>query len=256
MISDKHDSWFELAEVYALEALDGNERSQFEAHLSSGCDLCQKHLEEIREALTLVSKSLAPVAPPAHVKKNLMNQIAEEATPLGRAKPRLSWIRWGAGACALALAMIVIPLGWNLNQAQQELKELRGMIADFETLKAEKEDILRLISRPGTRMIRLTGLDPSPSATAILIWDFSRREGYLLTHGLPQVPGDKIYEFWVLENNQPVPAGVFTVDPTGRALFRLPPLPETKIFDKFAVTLEPAGGVSQPTGPMYLIGSF
>jgi hypothetical protein len=46
------------------------------------------------------------------------------------------------------------------------------------------------------------------------------------------------------------------VDQEGRALLRLPPLPEAKTFDKFAVTLEPAGGVLKPSGPMHLLGGL
>jgi len=38
-------------------------------------------------------------------------------------------------------------------------------------------------------------------------------------------------------------------------LLKIPSLPQGKSFDKFAVTLEPAGGVPKPTGPMHLLGT-
>ena len=53
-----------------------------------------------------------------------------------------------------------------------------------------------------------------------------------------------------------MPAGVFSVDAAGRALLRLPALPADQTFDAFAVTLEPAGGVPKPTGPMHLHGKI
>ena len=78
----------------------------------------------------------------------------------------------------------------------------------------------------------------------------------LLTSGLPQIPRDRVYELWAFAGNEPVPAGIFEVDEAGHAFLRLPPLPRAKRFDKFAVTIEPAGGVPKPTGPMHLLGSL
>lgn len=48
--------------------------------------------------------------------------------------------------------------------------------------------------------------------------------------------------------------GVLNVDDKGNNIMELGTLPETGRIKKFAVTLEPAGGVQQPTGEMYLIG--
>ena len=54
--------------------------------------------------------------------------------------------------------------------------------------------------------------------------------------------------------NPPISAGVFTVDAKGTASLRVPPLPGVKKVDAFAVTLEPAGGRPAPTGQMFLAG--
>jgi len=47
---------------------------------------------------------------------------------------------------------------------------------------------------------------------------------------------------------------VLNVDDKGNNIMELGTLPETGRIKKFAVTLEPPGGVPQPTGEMYLIG--
>jgi anti-sigma-K factor RskA len=47
---------------------------------------------------------------------------------------------------------------------------------------------------------------------------------------------------------------VFEVDPAGTGSLRVSPLPGVGKVDVFAVTLEPAGGVAAPSGPMYLAG--
>ena len=78
----------------------------------------------------------------------------------------------------------------------------------------------------------------------------------LLTSGLPQVPRDRVYELWAFVGKDPVPAGIVQVDEAGHGFLRLPPLPRAKRSDRFAVTLEPSGGVRKPSGPVQLLGSL
>ncbi len=50
-------------------------------------------------------------------------------------------------------------------------------------------------------------------------------------------------------------AGVFDADPSGRALFESKALSGLAAAQNFAVTVEPRGGVPQPTGPIILVGT-
>jgi anti-sigma-K factor RskA len=52
-----------------------------------------------------------------------------------------------------------------------------------------------------------------------------------------------------------VDAGVFDVDPSGRALVESKDLTAISTAENFAVTVEPRGGVPQPTGPIVLGGT-
>lgn len=249
-----HSEWLERAEIYALGALDGEELRQFEAHLAAGCASCETRLRETREALTLLPRALAPVAPPPGARARLLNQIAAEgARPEGR---RPGWLWWGIGAGAAAAAGLLIALGWNLSVMRQELQKLEVRVSALRAEVAQKEQTLRLLSDPQVHLVSLAGLPPSPGAAGRVLWNPVTRTGILLTSGLPAVPRGRAYELWAIAGKEAVPAGVFTVDEGGRTLLRLPPLPEAKTFDKFAVTLEPAGGVPQPTGPMHLLGSL
>lgn len=74
-----HTQLLERVEIYALGALDGEELTEFEAHLATGCDPCEQRLRETREALTLLPRSLPPVASLAAVKARLLDRIAGEA---------------------------------------------------------------------------------------------------------------------------------------------------------------------------------
>ena len=76
-----HGEWFERAEIHALGALDGEELTQFQAHLAAGCHPCEAHLREAREALTLLPRSLALLGPPPGVKTRVLEQVERQTTP-------------------------------------------------------------------------------------------------------------------------------------------------------------------------------
>jgi anti-sigma-K factor RskA len=87
-----------------------------------------------------------------------------------------------------------------------------------------------------------------------MIWQ-PTEGGLLVAAGLPPAPAGKTYQLWAIAGqNAPVSAGVFEVDPKGSASLRVPKLAGVDKVDVFAVTLEPAGGLPAPSGPMVLAG--
>ena len=70
-----HEHWHEQGEIYALGALDEQELKEFEAHLASGCAICEAYVRETREALLLLHRSITPMTPSASVKTRLFDHI-------------------------------------------------------------------------------------------------------------------------------------------------------------------------------------
>ena len=171
-----------------------------------------------------------------------------------RSAPR--WLWWGGWATAVAAAGILVVISYSLSSTREELERIRGRVAALQGELTEREATLRFLSDPRVRYVSLAGLRASPGASGWLLWIPEARQGLLLARGLPAPPADRTYELWALAGSDPVPAGVFSVDASGRTLFRLPPLPDARSFDRFAVTLEPAGGVPKPTGSMHLLGTL
>lgn len=253
-----HEHWHERGEIYALGALDGQELKEFEAHLASGCPICEAYLRETRETLAVLHRSLRPEAPPLAIKSRIMDQIAPQAMARpGQGRTRwLNWNWWGLGIGAVATAAVALVLSSNLTRTQSDLEKAKEQLAAAKVESAQKDDLLQLLSSPDIRLIELKGLEAAPAASAKLIWNPVARRGILLTNGLPKTPTDKAYELWGIAGTEPIPAGVFRVDDQGQARFRMPVLAQGKNFDKFAVTLEPAAGVEKPSGPMVLLGSL
>jgi len=80
-----HEELLDLADVYALGALDGDELAQFQAHLSSGCPECRTRIKETGAALAFLPHNSKPLTPPDSSKSRLFEQIDAE-------KPGLSFI--------------------------------------------------------------------------------------------------------------------------------------------------------------------
>ena len=216
-----HDEWLERADIYALGALDGEELTRFEAHLSAGCDACEHRLRETRETLTLLPRSLVALAPPPAAKTRLFQRIEREGpavTPIP-ARPRPQWIWWGGWAGALAAAGLLVAVSWNLSTTRDEVRRLQERVAVLQTELSAREETLRLLSTardelrrlqeqvvtlqtelsareetvrflsdPQVRYVSLAGLPASPGASGWLLWNPATRQGLFLTRGLPQAP--------------------------------------------------------------------
>ena len=99
-----HEEWLERAEIYGLSALDGDELTQFEAHLGAGCPVCERHVRETRESLAVLARSLPPLTPPQQVKARLLHQITPVVAPSIPENTRSRWFPWGISAGAFAAA--------------------------------------------------------------------------------------------------------------------------------------------------------
>lgn len=77
---------------------------------------------------------------------------------------------------------------------------------------------------------------------------------------MPTIPSNKDYQLWAIKGKKPTSAGVFSVSSEKQKenFFQVLNLAvrDRRDVDAFAVTLEPKGGLPQPSGPMYLLGSL
>jgi anti-sigma-K factor RskA len=256
-MATEHENWMEQqGEIYALGALDGEELRLFEAHLASGCAACEARIREARETLTALPASLEPLTPPLEIKNALLDRLAPPVPPATVRPLRARRGLWLAGAGALAAAAAIFALALNLASSRRDLARLNDRLAVLESESAKKDEMIEFFTAPDVRAVELTGLAAAPQAKAKLFWKPAERRGLLLVSGLPQPDAGKAYELWGIAGSEPVPAGVFSVNEQGRGELRLPELPGEREYEKFAVTLEPAGGVPKPSGPMLLLGTL
>jgi anti-sigma-K factor RskA len=256
-----HETYELLAFGYALGTLDGEDLAQFQAHLAEGCVACTAALRESEETLALLARETTPVIPPASVKQALLARIAAEgprraaSAALRARRPR--WFPWVAGAVAASLLafftgmFVAARYETRLGQVTREAVALRQRI---QRQQAAVYHVIDLLREPGTSVIRLKAQGPPPDASASLLWN-DRSGGHLLVASLTPLPPDKTYELWTISGGTPRAAGLFAVDASGRGGHFVDPVPGGRP-EVFAVTVEPAGGVSVPTGPIVMMGGL
>src|SRR5262245_39483658 len=114
MMAIAHEEWLERSEFYALGALDEQELKEFEAHLASGCPICEAYVRETREALLILHRSITPMTPSASVKTRLFHDIASEKVVPLPPKPRSTWRRWQVITGTLAAGIVGAVLAGTL----------------------------------------------------------------------------------------------------------------------------------------------
>ena len=172
----------------------------------------------------------------------------------------LTTMSWALGVAASFMLAAAFGALWYATRA--DLAATRENVARLETMVKERDRQISLTSQeiswlkdPRVQVALLKGLEGYPAARAKLLWNPGTKQGILWVSGLPPLPLEKSYELWVFVGDQPVPAGTFDAKGDGATVI---PISKQESFDdrpvKFAVSVEPKGGVPAPTGAIVLVG--
>jgi anti-sigma-K factor RskA len=255
----------ELLPAYALGALDGDDLRELEAHLAAGCEECRRQLALWEGDLEALAAEVEPVQPSDVARARVLRLAGSDRAPAVPPRRTAPW--WMAVAALLLLGVAV----WGLlGQARME-RQVRGLEAERERLARQVNDLdrqvglareearraqqaLQVLAAPGVQSVVLAGLGPSPGAKGRTYVNPSTRDALFYAFDLPALPADKTYELWFIAAGKPVAAGTFDVDHRGTGTVRVEQVTDANQIQAWAVTIEPRGGMPQPTGAMVLKG--
>jgi len=205
------DAVHDLTAAYALDALEPDEARGYEEHLA-GCERCREELASLQGAAGALAYAAPPARPPEELRGSILAAARAERPNVVPLRPRSS-TRLLAIVAAVAACAVVGLAVWNVslhNRLDRAQEALRG--------------------------VPLTGAKGS-----VVV---SNGSGALVVSDLGPAPAGKTYQAWVIKGGRASSAGTFAGG--GRTIvFRLTrPLPAGAVV---AVTLEPSGGVQQPT---------
>jgi anti-sigma-K factor RskA len=265
-------------DLYALGALEGDEKLAIESHVAS-CAACTEKLAEARGRIALLALAAPQVAPSAAVKQRLMQQVrahaetnvdrsvaARESQPAPSRTPQRAprdadrasgfFGRWWAAVLLPAGAVLAVAtiLLWTENrQLDRELAALRAASQQQQQQLQNARAVADMLESRDTVTISLAQQPGMPVGAAHVM--YNSKMGMLMYDGeLAPAPVAKSYQLWLVPaDGKPISAGVFNPI-SGRTDHMMMKLPPGIAAKEFAVSLEPAGGMPQPTGPMVLVG--
>jgi anti-sigma-K factor RskA len=116
---------------------------------------------------------------------------------------------------------------------------------------------LEVITRSGgMRAIPLTSTGFVPGAAGFVIIGADGQNGAFVVDALPTLEPDYQYQLWLLQNEQRTSGAVFSVDENGYGGGRIRAPKNLFEYSGCDVSVEPAGGSSQPTGEKVLAGAL
>ena len=271
-----------IVESYVLGLAEEAERAQFE-------QMCSQHapVRAARDAfeLSLEEHALAAaVAPPAHLRQTILQQLAAEpatavtpVTPLVEPEPvaQLEATRTPVISmtmryvAAAAIILLVVSAGLNFYY----FNKYREFSQRYDRLLAQQTDLVKNnsalqtklntyehtiagLTDPNMAVIKMDGTgvpangSPAPDRKATVLWDTRSKDVYLMVNNLPLPQTGKQYQLWAIVDNKPVDAGILDMA-KGHTIVKMKNIPRAQLF---AITLEEQGGSAQPKGPMYVLG--
>jgi hypothetical protein len=288
-----HEDYKEMLALAALDALDGGDEQQqraLDAHLAE-CAECRAEMEALRDAAASLAYAATPPreAPTPELRARILTAIKSHPQDARRApsdggaatasqtsnvsslsefekRREAREVRVGrrllvfgslAASLAVAALLVTLALAWQRNaRLQGELARLSETVNRTQQELARTRADRELLAAPEAHTATLSGTKVAERARARLTFDAQTGRAMLMAADLPPAPPGKAYQLWfIAEGKPPMPGSVFQPDTRGHAEMHEIIPPEGRTAAVFAVTLEPAGGVSAPTGEIYLKSS-
>ena len=160
-----------------------------------------------------------------------------------------AWVPYAIAAGFMLLGLLDT---WWVHSLRTDLLAVRGSLQSHQWQVTEESE------RQGLADLRVVPLDthdpatkdPAFSAARIAVaWNARLHQGMITARNIPPPPAGHDYQFWVLDPGATAPINAGLLAATGGSQDFSIKAPTTGQVG-FAVSLEPAGGSPEPTGPI------
>lgn len=271
-----HQELIESAASYALDALDGDERAHFEAHLA-GCPECRTEVAAYRE----VAGALAHTAPATAIPRSdaLRERILRDArqvrpitagatvgrnasappAPASIATPPRERTPYGAWTLAAASIAAAVVIAFAYRGERERSRTLGSELAEARTMLVRGDSTLAALVGPEVHVVSLAA-EAGQKPVMRVFWNHTRHTFVVAAQDMPPAPAGKTYQLWAIRKGKPPASmGTFAASPSGRTITPLAVAQEITdggLIDECALTVEPMGGSPQPTETPRLVGAW
>ncbi len=239
MTQDKHSPFRENFPAYALGALDTEDAAALESHLQT-CESCRTELAEYRRISDSLLTAMPARQPSPALRKRLQSHLPSAQKT---SRPRFAW-SFSQLALGVALMLLLSISLFSFAQMRQIQNQQASLLRQLKT----NQFALSMLAYPGTQSFPIAG---GGSLSGSVLIDREQNTVALVMWHLPTLPQDQTYQIWLIEpNGHRISAGLFRSQEdtsyTTQPVFSKQALSD---FAGIGVTVEPAGGSEQPTGP-------
>lgn len=188
----------------------------------------------------------------AAIRSRLIARASEQRVGSARSPRNYSRIF----AIAASVAVIALAAGYyNESATRREVAagsaRRDSLIAALNAVVRERDAELAAITGPGVSVMDLASTGAHPP-TARMFWDKATNRWTLFAHGLAAPKSGRTYELWLVTADKKIPAGTFKPGGDGSAVVQATYALQPADLKAIAITDEPDGGVSSPTGSVIL----
>lgn len=265
-MSEYHDQYTDLLGAYALDAVEADEQAQIELHLRT-CPWCASEVAEHREVASLLSHSgtdapdgvwdrivaeLSPPAPPLRMSFSPLGEVDPAAPDRTGSVPSVAASLQGGSVTPMRRSpRATRALGAVLAVAACLLLVLGVVAVDQHRRIQQMEEQTALPSSAGAALVvELSGEGVDSGAKAVVEHS---GQGFLVSHDLPNVGDDELYQLWGNVDGVILSLGTFDSG-TEVVNFQLDPERLDQV-EGFMVTLEKAPGAPTSEHPPVIIGA-
>ena len=280
-----HDQAHAELDALAFDVLDAPEKAAVLAHVEK-CEACRKELD-LRRSLVADLAFAAPLATDTpsgdrmRIRDRLMTRATADSqarrmatppivfpTPLAqpavdptRRAPARGWGRSEFFALAAGI-LFVATLGlWaaSMQRGNDFERRLADQTVQTTWARHSADSLAALVAARDSLIAGLTGRDvtmmtlTSAGATepyARMFWDRTKHSWTFIAHNMPELKTGRTYQLWLVTSKSKINAGTFETS-NGEAVV-MARLALSDPLAAVAVTEEPAGGVTQPTGSIVI----
>ncbi len=227
-----------LSGAYAVDALDDDERAQFEEHLA-GCAACRSEVDSLREAAALLAETTV-VVPSAGLRDRVLAEAGgvRPLPPAGATVTALEPRRRRRVVPFLAAAAAVVAIGAGGVVWQQVNDD--GPCSSTECV-IEASDVQRFTIPVGD------------GGSATVYRSKELNEAAIVTKGMPAAPAGHQYVLWLQHGSMMTQAGLMPEGSDNEVLFS----GDAATADGAAVSVEDDGAApSQPSDDVVALFSF
>ena len=233
-------------ELYALGALEAEERAELDVHLHRQDDPCVDGVRRARERMASLALIAPESHPPARLRAKVVNMVGE---------PKRSW-NWAApwAVALVGLAVVALWLGVSRREQARALSQLREEAQTKTAELSRLTEAFALMNDPAARQLVFGENAPKPRGRVFV----NPKQGVLLlASNLTPAPSGKIYEMWIIPKaGAPAPAGLFQSESDGTAMYLRKGALDVATAGAIAVTLEPEAGSQAPTSTPLIVAAL